>query len=1113
MTVTDSSQVATSPERATLSRRSFTGLLGASVGLTSAALGGVRAPRAVAAGDNLLPNGGFETIDASGHPVGWDRVGTVESVTDPVHEGQRAVRLVDTSASAGTFVRSAKLPAEPAVVYSATAWTRRTSSRPYLYLEFWDAADTRIQTTQVSADVSHSDWQQLAARAGAPDAASHVTVLCYASVADIGDVFFDDVRLVRPPAEEVREFPLAASGHPRLYFTPDELPALRERTTDTRPNPWGTPVADVWRTVVNEADTAVAETEFTQAYIAGVSIVYPLPPVQPEPHDPPPGYTAGPYPYWTAMGEGIRRRLQAMSLAYAGTGDERYALRVKEYLLSLAQWETWTDPAYQTYSRTRTELATAALTIGVAFGYDVIHELLDETERTTIREALITHGVHKFYLDLTTPAPDNHWMLRASALATGAAVVHGTDDRSNAWLTRASNVFSWYLDLFQTGGQEGYGYTSYSLDNILEGAGHVTRVTGAAGVLDNPYLNQANAAGKINLMRWILRGLVPGSTALAPISDSSAATYFGITAGVLSSQLGDGHAGWYLQQAKPSTPAMQQFIYGDPDIPVTAPTNLPTSAVIDGLGWASIRSGWEFDDRLLVMKANDSRLGHNHYDQNSFIIGSNGNWIAGDAGYRSYISGPKNDYTVTHGHNTVYVDGEGQGVHQGFPQGRGSMRAGVVSAACVFVVGSAAEAYEQTPLDRFDRHVLALPDHYYLMVDRLAAPAPHEYDWRLGTGPSTEYRLDQASFEVGDSRVGRVVDQWNNSAQLRLTVLDETPRTLSLATWPGAEEYGQQIHLSSGAPAREAEFMTLLQAGARETPGLFQAESLPVTTSGAGLRNLEISGATVVFLRATAVGDWMEFPVELAESGSYDIRAWFGMSPSYAQLSFAIDGVTLGEPVDTYAADIGLTDPVTFDSLSLTAGVHTVRLTVVGRNAASAGFFISVDAFQIVRSGTSTEAPPLPTLAARRVISGTGVGAVVVRPGASREITDVIGLRRGAAPVVLEGVRTDAEQFLVGFERGPVVERYAVTGGTTAVGKSRRLLACAAPINLGVVHDEATATTHATLSTEVAQQVRFHVRRGDTITLDGQPVTSGFDAGRELLTITVEPGRHEVVVR
>lgn len=57
------------------------------------------------------------------------------------------------------------------------------------------------------------------------------------------------------------------------------------------------------------------------------------------------------------------------------------------------------------------------------------------------------------------------------------------------------------------------------------------------------------------------------------------------------------------------------------------------------LGFSALRTGWEEDDMLLTLLANDADIYHNHYDQNSFMLATNSTWIATDAGYGDFVKG------------------------------------------------------------------------------------------------------------------------------------------------------------------------------------------------------------------------------------------------------------------------------------------------------------------------------------------------------------------------------------------------------------------------------------------------------------------------------------------
>ena len=106
--------------------------------------------------------------------------------------------------------------------------------------------------------------------------------------------------------------------------------------------------------------------------------------------------------------------------------------------------------------------------------------------------------------------------------------------------------------------------------------------------------------------------------------------------------------------------------------------------MIEEFGYGALRTGFADDDMLLTLKANDSHMGHNHYDQLSFQITANGLWPAADPGYSNLSTG----FDEQEGHNTIIVDGLGQNVKP-----TGSLRAVVDGQLYGQLSGSAPNAY------------------------------------------------------------------------------------------------------------------------------------------------------------------------------------------------------------------------------------------------------------------------------------------------------------------------------------------------------------------------------------------------------------------------------------
>lgn len=576
--------------------------------------------------------------------------------------------------------------------------------------------------------------------------------------------------------------------HPRLFFTRDDLPRIRKSGF--------------------EAESLLDEKEMTLTYFGGKRIAFPLPPEQPGKIEEPPGFDFkkfGHYPYWTSLSKQYQTRMCSLSLAYGSTGREDYARRAIEYALALSKWSVWTDLDYSKH----TCLDTCHITMGVAAVYDICYDRMTEEERRQVREAMVKLGLEPLMADIGERAEHNLQMLRASALGIGGIAVLGEAPAAEDYVAAARDYYKWFLDgRFTSSNTEGMGYTSYGMENCMVFADVLNRAACDDSLLRHPAVEM--------IVRMAIYFQCPRATGLVNFSDCGIANYFPVTMKVLNNALGNGYAGWYLQKSRMADDGgWGGAIYGNPKRVVTPPRDWPTSAAFQNIGWVALRSGWGDDDTLLAFQCSDSRMGHNHRDQNNLVLNCAGEWLITDPGYKSFEGGAKSFYGVnTVGHNSILVDGDGQD-----KLGGGRVVSFFTSGPFDYTAGDASGSYDPSKLSRFVRRIAYVKPDYFVMLDEVASEgSPRQFEWLVRTDASGKYYLDGAEGVVGETKQGREIRISKERTEVVLLGLLPAKRTAQLRVFEGAENYGPYVSVSTAEKVSSAKFLTVIVPGLKDNP-------------------------------------------------------------------------------------------------------------------------------------------------------------------------------------------------------------------------------------------------------------------------------------------------------
>jgi hypothetical protein len=147
----------------------------------------------------------------------------------------------------------------------------------------------------------------------------------------------------------------------------------------------------------------------------------------------------------------------------------------------------------------------------------------------------------------------------------------------------------------------------------------------------------------------------------------------------------------------------------------------------------------------------------------------------------------------------------------------------------------------------------------------------------------------------------------------------------SAASAPASATTGNALHIEAESllPATEA--------------------TAPVQTQG-NCCGISWSGGAQLWFRPADAPQHVTLTLGVPTAGLYDVVTSQTLAPDYGISTLALDGATIGTPVDGYhAGGVVITPPTDNGRRQLAAGAHTLTLTVTGKNPASANYLAGLD--------------------------------------------------------------------------------------------------------------------------------------------------------------------------
>jgi len=635
----------------------------------------------------------------------------------------------------------------------------------------------------------------------------------------------DAVAFPMPPREEL--LTRIPRQHPRLFVRPEQLDGLRKLAKGK---------------LKPEYDRLVAACEK----------LLKAPPPTKEPLKYPKGMVRGSDAWrkvwWGNRTYTIRALNGAATLAFTRRlgGKEEYGQLARRILLDCAKW----DPKGSTGYRYNDE-AGMPYAYYFARAYTFVNDLLSEEERTLCRNVMQVRG-WEMYRHL---CPRHLWHPYASHsnrawhfLGEVGIAFLGEIPEATDWVWFAHNVFFnaypvWCDD--DGGWHEGASYWSSYVGRFTWWA-DIMRAATRIDAYRKPYFSKIG---------YYPIYLMPPGTIGGGFGDLTAHRRSSHNVPLMTNvavQAQNPHWQWYVEAhgGPRAEGGYVGFVRGAlPKVEAKPPTDLPTSRCFRGTGQAMLNTTLLDAQDNVHVAFKSSPFGtqsHGYEANNAFLLYAFGERLLIRTGRRDSYGSTHHKTWMWHTKsvNSITVNGETQ--RKRTPYALGEILAFHSSPQMDYVAGEAGGAYGNA-MKRFTRHLLFVKPGLIVIFDRLEAPKPSTFEWRLHS-PTKMTVNGQGDVRVVSKQAAcRVAFLAPEGLKLSLTdKFDPPPRPrIKLVEW----------HLTAQTPkaAERAEFVTLIRPHrvSHEPPARAELRKLD---KGYELDADLADGRVIVLLRAVDSG-------------------------------------------------------------------------------------------------------------------------------------------------------------------------------------------------------------------------------------------------------------------
>ena len=646
---------------------------------------------------------------------------------------------------------------------------------------------------------------------------------------------------------------LASAGHPRLFITPETLPAWRKSISTTRRAAWQQLAA-----ALKEARASKGEEPVMPAGAAGNNPA-----------------TADAFFRARTYAARVTEQAQLLSLAYLLGGDPADGAAAKRVVLAIAAW----DPDGPT-SRKANDPNFRLVLKALSRSYDWLAatDLLSAAERQRIEAVVARRGrdLEQWYAG---SLPHTKWPYESHV--SGAVGYSGQLGVAFAGaLPEATEWLHYYLTMMTANypsygladgsWNEGPGYWKWTMGNHVPGAYSVSRALGLE-LLKHPYLANTGDFKLYSDPPW---------SALSPFGDALGSDPGGEDASImakLAAATGKPRYAWYAERLRPTRiETAEDFLMLVGQTPGAPPNDMPLARVFPDTGLAVLRTSLtdpKDDIQFMIKSSPFGSVSHAHADQGNFYLAAYGKPLAIPSGYYgsnvgSLYGGPHHATWMwqSWAHNVPLVDGIGQGARTG--DAAGSIEHFYHSGLVDHVRVDATQAYRaaspksavaelekidpnlarrsgNAPVESYRRSVVFLRPSAFIVFDDLRASRAVRFDWLL-------HALNPMQLGEGEATIQ------NQDARLAVRIL--APASLSQSDRfivPPYKKWKPQSHMTA-ALAKESGVHRVVTVLLPHRPG----DRLPGTSAvqGAGWTGVELKAGNERTTVAFATAGELEMP-------------------------------------------------------------------------------------------------------------------------------------------------------------------------------------------------------------------------------------------------------------